>query len=198
MHAMYDISNDDMLYVLATFVVMPVRWNADHGYRRVTEHELRAMTSYYNELGRHMAIQDMPTEFVDWERLLDDYERDHFAFHPGGRRVADSTLELMTSFPPNNLAPAWLVKRFARALMDEPLLEAFRYPRPTSFERRLAKALMRLRARVIALMPARRRPKWVRDFGYFRSYPDGWTVDGLGTFPPGAQACPMGRQRRTA
>ena len=26
MHGLYDISNDDMLYVLATFVVMPPRW----------------------------------------------------------------------------------------------------------------------------------------------------------------------------
>ncbi len=197
MHAMYDISNDDMLYVLATFVVMPVRWNADHGYRPITQHELRAMTIYYNELGRHMAIKDMPTEYADWERLLDDYEREHFAFHPGGRRVADSTLALMTTFPPNNLAPKWLVKRFAYALMDDPLLKAFRYPRPTAIERRLAKALMRLRARAIALMPARRKPKWVRDFGYFRSYPGGWSVDELGTFAQGAHGCPVAQQRRT-
>ena len=33
MHAMYDISDDDMLYVLATFVVCPVRWVADYEWR---------------------------------------------------------------------------------------------------------------------------------------------------------------------
>ena len=31
MHGSYDISNDDMLYVLATFVVTPVRWLDEYG-----------------------------------------------------------------------------------------------------------------------------------------------------------------------
>ncbi len=34
----------------------------------------------------------------------------------------------MTTFPPTNLLPSWLAKRFAFSLMDEPLLRAFRYP----------------------------------------------------------------------
>lgn len=190
MHGLYDISNDDMLYVLATFVVMPPRWIGTHGYRPLTDHEVRALTNYYRELGRHMNIADMPEDFAGFERLLDDYEAEHFRFTPGGRRVADSTLDLMTTFPPNNLAPKALVKRFSYALMDEPLLVAFDYPQPRAWERRTALALMRLRARVIARMPARRKPKWVRDFGYFRSYPAGYDVVQLGTFeaPPGCPA----------
>ena len=36
MHAMFDISNDDMRYVLATFVVVPKRWIDDHGFRPLT------------------------------------------------------------------------------------------------------------------------------------------------------------------
>ena len=33
MHAMYDITNDDIRYVLATFVVVPKRWMDDYGFR---------------------------------------------------------------------------------------------------------------------------------------------------------------------
>ena len=37
MHGAYDISNDDKLYVLCTFVVVPIRWLDRYGWRRLTE-----------------------------------------------------------------------------------------------------------------------------------------------------------------
>ncbi len=54
---------------------------------------------YHRELGRRMGVRDLPTTWQDWERLLDAYEAEHFALDPGGRRVADATLELFTTFP---------------------------------------------------------------------------------------------------
>jgi hypothetical protein len=186
MHAAYDISNDDLRYVLATFVVVPKRWIDDFGFRAMSPHEIEAVTRYYLELGRHMAIKDLPADFAGFERLLEDYEREHFAFDPGGRRVADSTLDLMATFPPNNLAPRWLVRRFAFSLMDEPLLRAFRYPVPARWERWLFRGAMRVRARLLRLLPARSKPKWVSTYGYFRTYPAGYAIDDLGTFPGGS------------
>lgn len=182
MHAMYDISNEDFRYVLATFVVVPKRWMDDYGFRPMSPNEVAAVTNYYLELGRHMAIKDLPADYVGFEKLLDDYEREHFAFDPGGRRVADSTLDLMTTFPPNSWAPKWVVKRFAYSLMDEPLLRAFRYPVPTRFERAFFNGGMRLRARLLRFFPARSKPKWVSAYGYFRTYPAGYEIDDLGTF----------------
>ncbi len=183
MHAAYDISNDDFRYVLATFVVVPKRWMDDHGWRPMTPHEVEATTNYYLELGRHMAIRDLPRDYAGFERLLDDYEREHFAFDPGGRRVADATLELMTTFPPTSRAPRWAARRFAFALMDEPLLRAFRYPVPGRLERAVVRGAMRARARALRWFPARSRPKWVSQYGYFRTYPAGYDIDRLGTFP---------------
>ncbi len=188
MHAMYEISNDDLRYVLATFVVVPKRWMDDYGYRSLSPHEVTAVTNYYRDLGRHMAIKDIPEDFASFERLLEDYEREHFAFDAGGRRVADSTLELMTTFWPNSWAPRWVVRRFAYSLMDEPLLRAFRYPVPSRLERRFFNGAMHVRARVLRLFPARSRPKWVSTYGYFRTYPAGYDLERLGTFAGGA--CP--------
>jgi hypothetical protein len=190
MHAMYDISNDDFRYVLATFVVIPKRWMDDFGFRGLSPNEIAATTNYYLELGRHMNIKDLPQDFAGFEALLDDYEREHFAFDPGGRRVADSTLDLMTTFPPNRYAPKWLVKRFAYSVMDEPLLRAFRYPLPGRAERAFFWGAMRVRARLLRVFPARSKPKWVSQFGYFRTYPAGYEIDHLGTFP-GTAGCPV-------
>ena len=57
MHGAYDISNDDKLYVLSTFVVMPIRWLDKYGWRRLTAAERAASVNYYRELGRHMGIR---------------------------------------------------------------------------------------------------------------------------------------------
>jgi hypothetical protein len=182
MHALYDISNEDLRYVLSTFVVVPKRWLDDYGFRSLTPHEVTATTNYYLQLGRHMNIVDLPADFAGFERLLDDYEAAHFAFDEGGRRVADSTLDLMTTFPPSSWLPAWLAKRFAFALMDEPLLRAFRYSGVSRVERVLFRGGLKLRGRVLRLFPARREPKWVSQFGYFRTYPAGYEIADLGTF----------------
>jgi hypothetical protein len=183
MHSAYDISDDDFRYVLSTFVVIPKRWLDDYGFRSMTPHEVQATTNYYRELGRRMNIRDLPADFAGFERLLDDYEAEHFAFDEGGRRVADSTLELMTTFPPTRYAPAWLAQRFAYSLMDEPLLRAFGYPEVTAVERALFRGALRLRGRLLRLSWARSEPKWVEEFGYFRTYPAGYDIAELGTFP---------------
>src|SRR4051794_36805474 len=80
MHGSYDISNDDMRYVLATFVVIPVRWNRDYGWRKVTTAELTATVAYYRRLGRLMGITDTPADFAAFEQLLDNYEAEHFVY----------------------------------------------------------------------------------------------------------------------
>jgi hypothetical protein len=135
-----------------------------------------------------MGIKDIPTDYAGFDRLLDDYEEAHFAYDVRARRVADSTLDLFTTFPLNRLAPAWLLKRFAYSLMDDRLLAAFRYPKPTALERRIFHGMMRLRGRFIALLPARSKQKWTRDMGNYKCYPLGYDVAALGTFPSG---CPV-------
>lgn len=185
MHGMYDISNDDMRYVLSTFVVVPIRWLARFGWRRLTEAELLATVTYYRRLGQHMGIRDLPDTIDEFAELLDDYEVTNFAYDPGGRAVADATLDLMTTFPPNHLAPKGLVRRFSYALMDDLLLDAFRYPHPSRAERAAAAAALRTRSRVVRRMPPRLEPYFARHSPNVRSYPDGYDVRTLGTFRSG-------------
>jgi hypothetical protein len=190
MHRMYDISDEDLRYVLATFVVVPVRWINDYGWRSLTPGELRASVNYYRELGRLMAIPEIPETYDEFALLMDAYEAEHFAFDAGARRVADSTMKLMASFYPRPAARP--VDVFSRALMDPALLAAFRYAEPGALVRRLSRGALRLRARLLAHTPSRRRPKRTRDLGRIRSYPAGYDLDDLGTFTP-APGCPVRR-----
>lgn len=190
MHKAYDISNDDFRYVLSTFVVVPKRWLDDYGWRPLSETELRATVNYYRALGRHMGIKDVPETYDEFMHLLDDYERAHFDFDAGGRRVADSTLALMTTFYPRPLRKP--VEVFSRALMDEPLLDAFGYVEPGPLARKLSRAAMRARARVLRHTPSNRRPVFTADLPRIKSYPDGYDLADLGTRPvPGTAGCPV-------
>ncbi|MGV9865033.1 oxygenase MpaB family protein [Rhodococcus koreensis] len=188
MHGSYDISNDDMRYVLSTFVVIPERWIEDFGWRKLTRNEIVGTTNYYRALGKYMGIKEIPETFEAFEKFLDDYEREHFLFDSGGRAVADSTLDLLCTFPPNNLAPAALIKRFSWALMDDPLLDAFAYRRPSRLARTLSRGALKARARLVRFYPVRTVPKFARDLPNIRSYPNGYEVEKLGTFP---RTCPV-------
>jgi hypothetical protein len=188
MHRSYDISNDDLRYVLATFVVTPIRWIDAYGWRRTTEIERIASANYYRALGRRMGIQDIPATWQAFARLLDAYERDHFAFDLGGRTVAEATLALLATFPPNDRLPVGVVRRISLATMDESLLDAFALPHPGRLVRGLVRTGLKARGRVVRFMPPRREPYFARQLPQIRSYPSGYSVPELGTFPPG---CPV-------
>ncbi|QSQ24457.1 DUF2236 domain-containing protein [Pyxidicoccus parkwayensis] len=189
MHGSYDISNDDMRYVLSTFVVTPVRWLEDFGWRPFTPHEVNAWTNYYRAVGRHMGIRDIPETFDAFVALMDGYESAHFAFDARSRAVADSTLELLATFPPTNLAPKKLVNLFARTLMEDALLDAFHYERPSGFSRRVFRLALKARGTFVRYaLSSRREPLYGRHRANIRSYPNGYKVEELGTFPKG---CPV-------
>jgi hypothetical protein len=69
----------------------------EHGFGSETERV--ASVNYYRELGRHMGIKGIPATYQEFATMLDGYERAHFDYDAGARAVADSTLELMTTFP---------------------------------------------------------------------------------------------------
>jgi hypothetical protein len=196
MHRSYDITNDDLRYVLATFVVTPIRWIDRYGWRRTTELERIASANYYRDLGRHMSIRDIPETWQGFARLLDAYEREHFAFDLGGRTVAEATLALLATFPPNDRLPVGLVRRMSLALMDRPLRDAFALPHPSRALCAVVHAGLTARGRVVRFLPPRTQPFFARQLPQVRSYPTGYRVRDLGTFPSGCPVpSPRGEER---
>ncbi|PRY01600.1 oxygenase MpaB family protein [Allonocardiopsis opalescens] len=183
MHRRFPIADDDMRYVLSTFVVVPDRWMDAYGWRRFTDHERRATTAYYRRLGALLGVRRIPGDYAEFADFMDGYERANFGFSEGGRAVSDATLAHMVAHYPRPLAP--LVRTFFLSLLDEPLTDAFGYRRPPRAARALSRAALRLRGRVVRLLPPRREPRLVSDSPMITSYPDGYRVAGLGTFGPG-------------
>jgi hypothetical protein len=68
------------------------------------------------------------------------------------------------------------------ALMDEPLLDAFGFPRPSPALRRIVEQSLRIRAAFVRQLPQRRRPYLVSTIRH-RSYPRGYRLEDLGPRP---------------
>ncbi|WP_300683298.1 oxygenase MpaB family protein [Nocardioides sp.] len=187
MHRAYGIANEDLLYVLCTFIVVPIRWIDTWGWRPSTRNEREASAHLYAEMGRHMGIHFEQRSYDDFATFMDAYERDHFAPTAGGHDVATATLRLLTTFRPFVALPATVATRLSCALLDEPLLHALDLPVPTAVEQLLVRRGMRLRAQIERLMPPRRSPKRARDLTSVRGYPragrDSLPLEEMGTFP---------------
>jgi hypothetical protein len=180
-HGRFAIANDDFLYVLSTFVFEPIRWNARFGWRPMCDAERLAYFHFWREVGRRMGIRAIPASYEEFERFNAEYELVHFRFAETNRRVGEATRDLFLSWFPGPLRP--LVRPAIYAMMDDALIAAFGFPRPSRAMRSLVAAALRLRARALRAWPARRRP-CLRTEGRPRSYPDGYRIEELGPPPP--------------
>jgi ER-bound oxygenase mpaB/B'/Rubber oxygenase, catalytic domain len=189
-HGRFEISNEDFLYVLSSFVFEPIRWNARFGWRPLIEAEKLATFEFWREVGRRMAIKEIPERYAELERYNEEYERRHFRRTEQAERVGSATRDMFLAWFPG------LPKRFGAqaiyALMDEPLLDAFGFPRPPRALRSAVEGALRARARVVALLPPRRRPR-LRTHRRTRTYGRRWELEELG---PARSACPRCRRHR--
>jgi hypothetical protein len=176
-HTRFEISNEDFLYVLSSFVFEPIRWNARFGWRPLIETEKLATYEYWREVGRRMAIREIPETYEALERFNEEYERRNFRPTEEARRVGLATRDMFLAWFPG------LPKRFGAqaiyALMDDALLEAFGFPRPPGVVRAAVVGALRGRARAVALLPPRRRPR-LRVERRTRTYGREWALEELG------------------
>ncbi|MYU47672.1 DUF2236 domain-containing protein [Streptomyces sp. SID7803] len=89
MHAAYDISNNDMRYVLCTFVVTPEEVARRVRMAPAVRPRAAGLRRVLQDLGAHMGIKDLPRTYEDFERTLDTYEDAHFGWDeaPGRSRT---------------------------------------------------------------------------------------------------------------
>lgn len=175
-HRRYPIPNDEFLYVLSTFVLEPIRWNARFGVRPLSDNERAAIFLFWREVGRRMAIRGIPESLAALERFSVAYEREHFAYSPDNQALAEATRDLFLSWVlPKPLRP--LGQPVVHALFDARMRLAFGFPLPPWWVRAGVVAALRLRAHAARLLPPRRKPYTLPPT---RTYPDGYRLEAIG------------------
>lgn len=178
-HGRFVIANDDFRYVLSTFIYEPIRWNARFGWRPMCEAERLAMFYFWRAVGERMGIRELPTDYAAFEKFNIDYEERHFRYTEANHRVGTATLEMFVAWFPRVLRP--IVRRAMYAIMDDPVLKGFGFPKPSPAMRILVKLALKARAWVLRFLPARRHPRLRTEMKH-RSYPAGYQIEELG--PP--------------
>jgi hypothetical protein len=177
MHSRWHIHNEDMLYVLSTFIYEPRRWHEKYGWRKPTRIGNLANYHFWCEVGRRMGIKDIPATYEAYEAFNRRYEREMFAYAASNELIGRKTLEVFKSWYPAPLRP--LVEEVALSFMDDRLLNAFGFKKPHSIIRWTAHIGLKLLAFVLRFMPPRKEPYHFVDLPT-RTYPDGFEVAELG------------------
>lgn len=184
MHAAYPIRPIDLTYVLSTFVVEPRRWIDRYGWRALTQHEKDAGWRYWREIGARMGVHDLPDRVEDFEAWNAAFERAEFRYDPANHEVADATMTMYLREVygvPERLLPA--ARAAALALLEPELVAALGYAQPPAWLRAAVPAALRVRAWVLAaFVPPRTSPHRITEVER-PTYPYGYRIPDLGTFP---------------
>jgi hypothetical protein len=178
-HSHFNISNDDFLYVLSTFIYEPVRWIDVFGWRPTSRNEQLAYYCFWREIGRRMGIRDIPDSYQAFQEWSRAYERAQFRFAETNQRIGSSTRDLFAAWFPRVFTP--VVRYSIYAMLDEAMIAAFGFPKPLPLTRLLLRTGLKLRGRVVRWLPPRRQTYFFTD-SRNRTYPRGYRISKLG--PP--------------
>ncbi len=79
---------EDFRYVLATFFLEPLRWNARHARARFTPAEQALLLAFWARVGQAMDIPDLPSSLTQWQHFQRDYESRHMGYTAEGHQLA--------------------------------------------------------------------------------------------------------------
>jgi hypothetical protein len=181
MHGAYDIPHDQFLYVLSTFPVMARRWIDRYGYRPMTDAEVESMVRYWQRFGELMGISDIPEDYDAFADHFDTYERERFGYSADGRAVSDATLDLVDSWYAAPLRP--LVRWVGITMFEPHLRRALHYEDPPAIVSAGVEVALQVRKRILRWMPARRDYLSPLERLRLRTYPRGYDIAKVGTFP---------------
>lgn len=105
LHGQYPISNNDYLYTLAVFIIEPIYWVDNYGYRKSHPKEREAMYVYWYDIGSKMGIKNIPNSWEETEQWMIEYELNHMRFHKNNLIIKKSTLDLFLSPFPSFIHP---------------------------------------------------------------------------------------------
>ncbi len=188
-HSHFNISDEDYLYVLSTFVFEPERWIKKYGYRKLTDNELKSSFKVWQELGGLMGIKNIPATKAELEQFNIDYERKNFVEAESNKAIALYTENLFLSW----MLPKQLYgfgRPFLHAIMDEPLLHAVGFGKPNWMIQKMVDTSMALRKIAVSILPKRTKPVLRTRMPRKESYPNGYAVSELGSIQTKAK-CPF-------
>lgn len=146
-HRQFNIDNESYLYVLANFVVTPVKLINEFEFRNLTQHEIDSLVITFIKLGDRMGINNIPTNYQGFVDIINQAYNSSppiIVQNKKAKNIADSVLHMfLEPFPvcTHNIA-----KKIIFSLIDVPIREKLEYPQQSIWVRLFAKTILLIRA----------------------------------------------------
>lgn len=141
-HAPIGATPADFRYVLGTFFLEPLRWNAAHAGTRIDEAERAQLLAFWLRVGREMGLPDLPDTLAGWQAEQAAYEARHLGATPEGERLARLCLrDVVTLTVPTGLRGPF--RQLMLSTMEPRVRALLRLPPPLPVLRPLALAVAR-------------------------------------------------------
>jgi len=177
MHALYKIPNDDYLFVLATFVLHPIQWIDEFGWRKITDNESQAIFYFFKEVGERMDLQNIPVSLIDLQKFFDEYVAKNFEFHNTNHALGNATVNILKGWLPFFAKP--FVLPVLKCMLDDNMLKVLGYSPASSWLKALLRTGLKLRAISLRLITFNKYPFFVTE-KHTRTYPNGYEIEQLG------------------
>lgn len=182
-HRGYPIEADDMTYVLAAFIVAPIRHITKVGWRAPTAAERYAAHDFFARLGRLMNIAHIPADYDETERFFDAYETAHVSRSPESVELARRLVDELKLMQPLPLRPV-TAKTFT-ALLDTPnIADALGLDPPGPAYRLAVKAVVKAKAALAPHRKHRLESAFTPGQPIKQIYTDGYALDDIGPEAP--------------
>src|SRR5258706_10868959 len=121
-HGFYKIENDDFLFVLSTFIFLPIKWIDAYGWRKTTANERDALFYFFKAVGERMHIENIPASLNELAKWLQEYERMYVVLEETNTDVGNATVNIVKGWMPFFLKP--FVFPVMKCLLDKDMLLA--------------------------------------------------------------------------
>ena len=145
-HRPSPISNEEYLFVLSTFIFVPMRWIDLVGRRKLSKKEEFVWYSFWREIGKRMGMKDIPADLEGMTRWTDDFEEKNVAYSKDNEGIANKVVTRLTEHL--NL-PRWFVILFISSMLDERTAAALGIGSPSFLLRQVVLFFLRLRNKIL-------------------------------------------------
>jgi hypothetical protein len=148
------ITNDEYLYILSTFIYEGPRWVNRFGWRPLTKAESNCLFLYWREMGKRMNIHSIPDTYEKFQVFNEEYEK---KFLVPNRESKALIKNIFLQLPGGKLP---LISRSAIYLLsltlEDSLREALGLRKPANFPRQVFNAVMQFKAFIACYFPTRK------------------------------------------
>lgn len=176
-HGHYKIENEDFLFVLSTMIFLPIQWIDTYGWRKTSYNERQALYYFFKVVGERMNIRNIPDSLEAFQTFVEDYERKYFVCTDTNHAVGNATINIVKGWMPFFAKP--FVLPVMKCLLDERMLAALGYTKPSPALKTVVNAAMRLRALSLRKITFKNYPTFVSTEKN-RTYPKGYEIRQLG------------------